>query len=813
VAEGTSGAREYTRSEMSRYDAENLTSLREEPESALSQSPAQPTPASQPKAESNSLQSGLGNAMVAAAAAGESPPTNDNHFSLQSGYGNAAVERLLIQRKAEGETIPGIPATPTEEQTTPGVAASLTAGQSSTGAAAKPARALIVEDTAETLDPGQMRKSDFLTQLRTAVCNTAAEALADTPWSEAGCPYIDRWFGYYSAQSSQYIERATRKYAPEAAEATAAGGYIPPITARVRRSVTTWATTGEMTGAPEGVPMGLPGAGLTGAAGGAVSGIAGTASSQVPGAVGAPSAGGSVFYKERDGGARVADDPQAIQAQLGAGQSLDAGVKSRMESAFGESFSGVQVHTDANAAGISDNLNARAFTVGDQIAFGAGEYQPGTLISDALIAHELAHVVQQRGGGASVEFKQNGAAEIGALEDDADQAAVGAILSTWGGAGMGLANVARNAMPNLKSGLRLQRCGKSKREDEETEVRVISPQITEARATGRMMVTPENAASIGQRLARGEPGLDPAFVPKKGGTMFFVSEGDPYSGVTAAQSVSVDVSVKLPGDVIVFNDSTLLDIHAEKLAELFRKEGATLPKNFLSAIKDFLAKAPRRPSDFAYRAADLGISNTRLNDLLNPRRGLATSEAMMWDQVGSTVRESKGGVGRVVMSKDSHVSRGRPGEFLVVRDVAAVKIIGGGAQIADAMIAEGAKTGTTDSTIPEKVKAEVARMRRVGTVKAVFRVGGRILFVVAVAQDIFGIIYAKDKLKQIVKTAGGWAGGLAVGGAFAAWFAPGDAAGPAAWVAHGLGSIVAFGIGYWAGSEITTWVYEITIED
>ncbi|MCI0392743.1 MAG: DUF4157 domain-containing protein [Acidobacteria bacterium] len=447
---------------MSHYNAENLETRSEAPQSGLSQPPSpQQTPITQPRAEHAAMQAGVGNAALAAAAANDSPPNNGNHFSLQSGYGNAAVSRLLIQRKAEGETIPGIPATPTQEQPTPGVATLPTAGQSSAGAAAKPAKALIVEDTVEILDPGQMRKSDFLTQLRTAVCNTTAEALADTPWSEAGCPYIDRWFGYYSAQSSQYIERATRKYAPEAAEATAASGYIPPITARVRRSVTTWATTGEMTGVPEGVPMGLPGAGLTGVAGGAVSGMASAASSQAPGAVGAPSAGGRVFYKERDGGARVADDPQVIQSQLGAGQSLDSGVESRMESAFGESFSGVQVHADANATELSDNLNARAFTVGEHVAFGAGEYQPGTMIGDALIAHELAHVKQQRGGGASVESKQDGAAEYSALEDDADRAAVGAVVSTWGGARDGLDNIANRAMPSLRSGLRFQRCGPS----------------------------------------------------------------------------------------------------------------------------------------------------------------------------------------------------------------------------------------------------------------------------------------------------------------------------------------------------------------
>jgi len=453
---------------MSRYNAENLTSPPEAPESALSQLPAQPTPASQTKAESNSLQSGLGNAMVAAAAAGDSPSTNGNHFSLQSVYGNATVARLLIQRKPEGETIPGVPAAPINEQpppeTTatpaPGAAAATSPGAAATpvtDTAFPPAQALIVEDTAETLEPGQMRKSEFLSQLRTAVCNTTSEALANTPWSEAGCPYIDRWFSHYNAQNSQYIERAIRRYAPEAAGATAATGYFPPITARVRRSVTTWATTGEITGVPEGVPLGLPGGGLMGAVGGALSGVASAASGLAAGAGRALSAVGGLYFKARDGGARETDDPQAIHAQLGAGQSLDGGVKSRMESAFGENFSGVQTHTDANAAKLSSNLNAHAFTVGEHVAFGPGEYQPGTLIGDALIAHELAHVLQQREATPSSRQLPD-ASENDRSEADADKASESVVLRL-----RGFSNMAERTRPALTSGLRLQRCGSDTR--------------------------------------------------------------------------------------------------------------------------------------------------------------------------------------------------------------------------------------------------------------------------------------------------------------------------------------------------------------
>src|SRR5207248_5337577 len=84
------------------------------------------------------------------------------------------------------------------------------------------------------------------------------------------------------------------------------------------------------------------------------------------------------------------------------------------------------------------------FTVGPHIAFGKGEFKPGTPAGDALLAHELAHVSQQRGPGTQV-------GESPAGEKSADDAAMGALGSLW--AGMQGAGFAR-----VSSGLRLQRC-------------------------------------------------------------------------------------------------------------------------------------------------------------------------------------------------------------------------------------------------------------------------------------------------------------------------------------------------------------------
>src|SRR5437667_12401705 len=93
--------------------------------------------------------------------------------------------------------------------------------------------------------------------------------------------------------------------------------------------------------------------------------------------------------------------PETIRGPLGACDSLDGNTQARMSSAFGTDFSHVRVHTEASDAALSKGLNAKAFTVGDDIAFGPGEYQPGAPVGDALLAHELAHVVQQRGATTS----------------------------------------------------------------------------------------------------------------------------------------------------------------------------------------------------------------------------------------------------------------------------------------------------------------------------------------------------------------------------------------------------------------------------
>ena len=79
------------------------------------------------------------------------------------------------------------------------------------------------------------------------------------------------------------------------------------------------------------------------------------------------------------------------------GEPLDATTRAYFEPRFGHDFSGVRVHANPEAADSVRSVGALAYTVGPDVVFGAGQYQPHSFAGRRLIAHELTHVVQQIG--------------------------------------------------------------------------------------------------------------------------------------------------------------------------------------------------------------------------------------------------------------------------------------------------------------------------------------------------------------------------------------------------------------------------------
>jgi hypothetical protein len=293
-------------------------------------------------------------------------------------------------------------------------------------------------------EPGQMTKAAFMDRLKTEVCQTVNSALSGTPFSADNCPYIRASFEKHENSSPAQIEALIIRYCPAAAKATGAEDVIRQMKMRVYAAAVQWAKSGgDLSGAAQIF-------GVAGDIGNAVSKAASGVGSAVSGLASNIS---NLFFKENAGGAASASSPQAVMQSLGKGSSMDSGTKSKMEGAFDSNFSNVEIHTDSKAAQLSKDMNARAFAVGNHIAFAGGEYQPGTLTGDALMAHELAHTIQQSDGRA--DGAQTKGSAYSALEEDADSTAVNVMSKLTGKDDKEFKGKVNKG---LKTGLTISRC-------------------------------------------------------------------------------------------------------------------------------------------------------------------------------------------------------------------------------------------------------------------------------------------------------------------------------------------------------------------
>lgn len=109
--------------------------------------------------------------------------------------------------------------------------------------------------------------------------------------------------------------------------------------------------------------------------------------------------------------------PAAVDEVLRtSGDPLDHGTRRDMEDRFQQDFSAVRVHADARAATSAEAVDARAYTVGQRVVFGKDQYAPRSGSGRHLLAHELAHVVQQRRGGAAPRGDHGASLEVFATQ-------------------------------------------------------------------------------------------------------------------------------------------------------------------------------------------------------------------------------------------------------------------------------------------------------------------------------------------------------------------------------------------------------------
>ena len=107
-------------------------------------------------------------------------------------------------------------------------------------------------------------------------------------------------------------------------------------------------------------------------------------------------ASGLSVQRKAEGGSPAARSASRPEGGLrSSGQMLDRSVRSEMESGFGADFSDVRVHTDDRSAQSARSLGALAYTSGRDVVFNSGQYAPHSAAGRFLLAHELAHVVQQ----------------------------------------------------------------------------------------------------------------------------------------------------------------------------------------------------------------------------------------------------------------------------------------------------------------------------------------------------------------------------------------------------------------------------------
>lgn len=124
----------------------------------------------------------------------------------------------------------------------------------------------------------------------------------------------------------------------------------------------------------------------------------------------------------------------AVQSTLAQGGApLEPATRQFMESRFGHDFGSVRIHADVQAAASAQSVGARAYTVGEDLVFNRGQYEPATPAGRHLLAHELTHVVQQGGGNELMQRELLSAKDLDDFEtDDFAVPALESYLATHG---------------------------------------------------------------------------------------------------------------------------------------------------------------------------------------------------------------------------------------------------------------------------------------------------------------------------------------------------------------------------------------------
>jgi hypothetical protein len=306
-------------------------------------------------------------------------------------------------------------------------------------AGADPASAgLIVEDSVTDLRPEQMRRGEFVRHAQAAAQEGTRAGLG--PLAAQGEAELRATTARYAGQPAAQLEATARAEVAGAAAATSAAALVSSIREAANNE----------------------------AKGRLAAGVSDTAARAVNAALDAASRAGSaitsLIFKPKAGSSPTSGPGEvgAAKATLGRGDAVPDRLRAEVEGVTGQDLSDVRLHTSGPAPEMADQLGARAFTVGNDIVVASGEPPTGTLDGDALLAHELAHAAQQStatdtGAAAKSDAQASDLAELAA-----DDVAADAVIGLWTGARTRLSEAGPTVAARVRTGLRLQRCGRAK---------------------------------------------------------------------------------------------------------------------------------------------------------------------------------------------------------------------------------------------------------------------------------------------------------------------------------------------------------------
>ncbi|MCB9676213.1 MAG: DUF4157 domain-containing protein [Alphaproteobacteria bacterium] len=232
-------------------------------------------------------------------------------------------------------------------------------------------------------DAGIVRVPELLDSLRPMV-EAAVDRVA-RPYGRTSqdCPWIEHYFARHRGSSAAEFARLARRWVgPQ----TTVEGLRHAIVARVTSSASAWFESGR--------PPDLPGA-----------------ASLLPRELGRYAT--RLLAARSPGAAADPSGARRAMSGLGDGHAVDGRIRTRAEHSYGVPLNHVRFHTGAAGHQVASAAGAHAVAFGDEVAFAQGRYRPGTPHGDVLIAHELAHVVQQ--GATGVTSTPEADANRGAL--------------------------------------------------------------------------------------------------------------------------------------------------------------------------------------------------------------------------------------------------------------------------------------------------------------------------------------------------------------------------------------------------------------